>query len=847
MKNSIKIIKRKIFFLIFLISQFIFSQYFLDNSFNNFELPQNKFYLDGIQATKSIQQPDNKILIVYQTYDYNTIDKVYALARIDANNYKDPSFNVQNFNGKIYDIALQKDGKIIVAGSFTKYGLTDAKNLIRLNTDGSIDTSFNIGTGFTYETYSTLKYIEKIAIQKDGKILVSGDFVKYNGAAKNYMARLNTDGTLDNSFTLDSTISYGMQNIMITSDDKIIVVKGYNLYRVLINGTIDPTFRKFDPYGFFNSYNITFSTLDSNGNIVIAGDVLNSSLKQKYILKFSSDAYTTIFFTNKIYGYASSTSINTIVIQPDNKMIVGGYFNYFDVNDVHTYKPSLIRLNEDLTLDNTFKGKLSLSEEGYNGIETIVNLNILNDGSVLCLGRFKLFNNVTVNNIVKFLPDGEKDVNFDNYCKGFDAPVQRIFPQTDGKFIITGEFYSYNDKTRERILRLNSDGSLDTSFNVNTKKYISAIYFPTDVVTQSDGKILISSSGTGNFLGTKTNGGSVIRLNSDGSYDDSFINMNYPNKGVYGDIKNLVIDDDGKLYIPSPSRFNEYSSLDNKILVLNSDGTFYKILDISANVIRKLPDGKFIISSYDNVAKKVVLKRIDKDGIIDNSFISDTSLPTLSMFYLQPDLKIIAFSNLLSGHNLYRFNVDGTKETTFPTSYYSDGMYTEQYPYAYQNDGKFYTANIRNQDILRHNSNGSIDTTFNVGTGFDFADGNVNVRTDLVAAINIIGNNILVGGNFRNFNGSYVRYLAKIYNSQLSTNENTEKEKLIIYPNPVHDFINFNNNNIKEFEIYNYNGELVLKGNISEKKIDVSKLKKGNYLLNLKGFYIKITKTFIKD
>ena len=114
-------------------------------------------------------------------------------------NLLDTSFVIgTGFNDDVRTIITQVDGKILVGGKFTNYNGVQQNYISRLNTDGSLDTSFNIGTGFSY-------IISTIVLQSDGKILVGGTFTSYNGINRNAVVRLNTDGSLDTSFINEVT------------------------------------------------------------------------------------------------------------------------------------------------------------------------------------------------------------------------------------------------------------------------------------------------------------------------------------------------------------------------------------------------------------------------------------------------------------------------------------------------------------------------------------------------------------------------------------------------------------------------------------------------------------------
>ena len=96
-------------------------------------------------------------------------------------------------NGSVYAIAQQDDGKVLIGGTFTTVNGTARNGIARLNADGSLDTSFDPGTGAD-------NFVQALAQQADGKVLIGGSFNDINGTARNGIARLNADGSLDTGF-----------------------------------------------------------------------------------------------------------------------------------------------------------------------------------------------------------------------------------------------------------------------------------------------------------------------------------------------------------------------------------------------------------------------------------------------------------------------------------------------------------------------------------------------------------------------------------------------------------------------------------------------------------------------
>src|SRR5690606_6433803 len=173
-------------------------------------------------------QPDGKILVGGAFTEYNGQSQNH-IARLNADGSLDTTFNIDtgfagttdsNHTG-VYSIALQPDGKILVGGTFTEYNGQSQNHLVRLNVDGSIDTSFNNETGFVGTSIHT-KIVEKIILQPDGKILVGGWFTSYNGQNQKNIIRLNTDGSIDTSFSIGTGFNASVRTIALQSDGKIL-------------------------------------------------------------------------------------------------------------------------------------------------------------------------------------------------------------------------------------------------------------------------------------------------------------------------------------------------------------------------------------------------------------------------------------------------------------------------------------------------------------------------------------------------------------------------------------------------------------------------------------------------
>jgi len=170
---------------------------------------------NNLVCTASIQS-DGKIIIGGTFTFYNGIAR-NRIARLNTDGSLDTSFNPgTGADNDVWTTSIQSDGKIIIGGNFTSYNGIAINRIARLNTNGTLDTSFNPGTGANDYVYTT-------SIQSDGKLMVGGNFTSYNGIARNRIARLNTNGTLDTSFSPGTGANDIVYTTSIQSDGKIII------------------------------------------------------------------------------------------------------------------------------------------------------------------------------------------------------------------------------------------------------------------------------------------------------------------------------------------------------------------------------------------------------------------------------------------------------------------------------------------------------------------------------------------------------------------------------------------------------------------------------------------------
>jgi uncharacterized delta-60 repeat protein len=234
----------------------------VDGSF----LPTNT--INGSVLALAVQT--NNAVIIGGNFSQGTFPSYNA--RLNADGTTDTSFSSYP-NGAVYAIAIQTDGKIVIGGAFTTVNGANRYRIARLNTDGSLDNTFQNGLA------GASSNVRCIQIQGDGKILIGGDFTTVNGSYRNYVARLNTDGSVDNGFGNSAAGVLGagspVYSLAVQPDNNIVVGGTFTSYnsvnmshvaRIYPDGTRDTTFTNF-------GINNTVETLaiQSDGGILVGG------------------------------------------------------------------------------------------------------------------------------------------------------------------------------------------------------------------------------------------------------------------------------------------------------------------------------------------------------------------------------------------------------------------------------------------------------------------------------------------------------------------------------------------------------------------------------------------------
>jgi len=591
-------------------------------------------------------------------------------------------------NGEVVAVAQQADGKVIVAGQFSAFGnFASSENLVRLNLDGTVDTAFLATTNGLVST---------VLVQPDGKILIGGNFTSVNGVANAYLARLNPDGTLDTKFAPQPNLE--VIGLALQSDGKIIACGDFTFLafgsstalqvnyvaRLNTDGTVDTTFKP-SPNGPVYSVAVL-----STGKIMIAGSfpslTPNLGSTTDYIQNIARiNADGTVDTT---YYPDPNGPVDALVVQPNGQILVAGTFSSFSQNpnlsgtqlgaagyitpSAAVSRNYIARVNTDGTIDSTFN-------PNPNG--SLTSLALLPNGQVYFGGNFSLIQPnysgypVSRSNVARVNSDGSIDSSFD---PSLNSTVNTIEPLADGSvfvggsftsvqvggaFLVGGSFAHVAGNPDANLALLNSDGTFNSTFSTNPNGPINAI------ATQADGKVLLGGAFTAAAGQPRAN---LARIGADGSLDASF------SADTNATVNAVLVQPDSRILVGGA--FTRIGGQGVTYLArLGPSGTpdpaFAPSINGAVDSIVQQPNGKTVVAgAFTSVGGQPMggIARLNADGTLDSTFnpsangaVQAVSLQVDGTFYIGGSFTTVGGQSVA---NVAHILSNGTVDTSFNPS-----------------------------------------------------------------------------------------------------------------------------------------------------------------------------------
>ncbi|HEX5221710.1 MAG TPA: hypothetical protein VFZ59_19250 [Verrucomicrobiae bacterium] len=708
--------------------------------------------VDG-QISAIIVQPDGKILIAGS---FSTVKGLLRtnLARLNGDGSGDPTFDAGPTRNGITAMTLQPDGRLLVAGPVLQTFCDESGchtdyygAVVRLNADGSQDNTF--APAFA-EYSSVTREFRSLVSLPDGKILVGGEFVSVNGTNRNGLARLNADGTLDTNFNA-SGLNGAVRQVIAQPDGKVLIagnlhwIDGTNHFGVVrlnANGSFDPTFN--------------------------AG--------------FVSVRYPDC---GALFSCWESTDITAMTLQPNGKLLVGIWKRLLQTpldgsEDLITDHYSVQRLNANGSNDGSFVFTNSAQLGIVQGIIAQP------DGRLLV--RSGGFN---TSQMARLDADGSWDQSF--HPENVSGTANAAGLQADGKILLGGAPILSPETSVQRMVRLNADGSLDTTFD--SGKGLENVV--SQIALQPDGKVLLGgplvigdpyfgpASDVLPFInGTNRHG--RARLNFDGSLDGAFIptpfhpplearyhTENCPGDPRYGCLQAFVstaflVQTDGKVLLGGSFittiygedlLYQVYNSFLGRLTANGGLEEEFNLPGVAVSSLAQQPDGKIVMGgSLVLNGTNSTVARLNYDGTVDGSFQLGSGPPAVVALALQTDGKIV----VAGANKVIRLNSNGTLDSGFGPASLSNGV---AYALALQSGGKVLVAGsfksvngITRNRIARLSANGSLDLEFNPGLGADGPIRSMALQTD---------GKVVISGEFKTVAGVLRPFVARLHGADV--------------------------------------------------------------------------------
>lgn len=479
----------------------------------------------------------------------------------------------------------------------------------------------------------------------------------------------------------------------------------------------------------------------------------------------------------------------------------------------------------------------------------------------ICYNDVSVCDNATVNICIN---------NGLNPGTGANNTVYAVEVQQDGYIIIGGAFTKYNNIPRNRIARLKSDLSLDETFDPGAIGFNNVV----QAVALQGNKIIVGGAFTATSQGTPVK--CLARLNSNGSLDTTFASSNFqmgpqmqdiPRVMCLGFQSNGMIIAGGTFHIINNSSGFTKTNLARFSANGTPDNTFTSALTKYMGIVRDIyvmTDNSIVAGGmYLRIGSSLnMLYKVNANGAVDTGFnMAQQVLNETGVYAIER-----TSSKLLVGGNFRFYDAIGPQDIAQisstgaidPTSLFnpqlsSDSAIASIALNSSNNSiyigGSFVTYNNNNSiRIARLNSNGSFDSSFNTGTGFtNNPSGGSVYALKLYTDNNIL--KLLTGGTFTAYNGNQAKYITRLDTTTTPVVQGRliapgeDSQTVTLYPNPSNGIFNidlkgYDENTTFDVTVYNPLGQLIYKGSITAQgsnAIDLTGHETGNYFITLQN------------
>ena len=649
--------------------------------------------------------------------------------------------------------AVQADGKVVVAGLVIGTNPSQEVFVARYTITGSLDSTFGSG-GKELIPLNGVPNIYSMALQPDGRIVLAGSLAAsaYTNTADSLVMRLTASGALDSTFNttgikvtaLSSSGEDEYRTALIRPDGEILLaadVAGGSLYSIAFtllkaNGTPDTTFGAngtvySTPSNAFVGESLSTAIFDSSGRILIAGYAADSRLGGTILRRYTAQgAADTTFGTNGI-SHIGEFSADRLLLLSSGKIIVAGSGglsnNYWLVG----------RVSSTGSVDTTFGSNGFATAEGST-TSLLATAGMIGNGDIVLVGGVSVPYSGTQSAVAEFTANGVLDTSF---TSSGQARPDLSLSVSDAVFYSNGSMDLVGGSSAGATIdRMAPAGALDSSFGTSGTL---AFNFSTHVgattkaqAIQPDGKIL--EAGMYYIQPYAYIAGFVTRFNADGTPDQTFGSQGVQLLAIspYFEADSIAVQSDGKILVAGTQGANYYTPQVVIAERLNKDGSFdtsfgtngqvtvtqqYASLgNYQATAIQVQSDGRIdVLAETPSGSNQSVLARLTPAGAWDQSFGTYGGYSTFYARYSTMTLDSAGRFLLAGGTSVTRLSALGAPDPTFAAGAMSTDVTAGvgNGAVAVGVDQKILVAGVVGSAaaVERYNANGTRDMSFGVG------------------------------------------------------------------------------------------------------------------------------------
>ncbi|MGB3586010.1 MAG: hypothetical protein WBA23_05700 [Tunicatimonas sp.] len=418
----------------------------------------NQFSVDeSIEYIDHFTTQEDKCILVTSKWDGNA--SITRILRLDESGNSDSSFEEYQMKESFLKVIIQPDNKILI------YGIDYRDNssvIIRLHEDGKVDESFQ----FDGELKGNHPSIENIFAQQDGKYVVYGYYEFYNDVPVPGLVRLNKDGSFDKNFILPGPTANAFRGTLTSIQQLPsgkYAALGYNysdekggFYRIIWlneDGSLNNTRKTYEFYKAFNQYQQNLKMVYHQGQLFVGGafsSVNNTPAKGAVAINEQGQLNT-----NFLPDLGGKPSVNDALLASEGSLIISG--NFTEINGVSAN--SIAKLSAVGKVDEAFSSNISIGPEMR--VNTIV---LQPNKKILVGGSFKMPNRYEQSGVIRLESNGKLDQSFSSEINHSGGGATKIHLSEDGSMLVAGHSNYYVNTVYRNLIKLDSTGAVDYSF-----------------------------------------------------------------------------------------------------------------------------------------------------------------------------------------------------------------------------------------------------------------------------------------------------------------------------------------------------------------------------------------------